>query len=112
MSKGHAVAVWHLDVADYQSDMVSKFLDNPKTLRAVFSFNGLKMFPAQDGRDVLPNRRFVINDNGYSLPHSSVDGLSRHGGCEELSNGTGLKGVLRSVNHNPEFTASLCSRRW
>jgi len=61
MSEGHSVTVRHVDVADDQNNIVSKFLHNLKTLGTIFSFDTLEMFQVQDGTEELPNRRLVIN---------------------------------------------------
>ena len=73
LSKGHSVAVWHVDVADDQSNLVSKFLHDPKTVGTVSSLDGLEMLPLQNGADELPNGRFVIN-NQRDASHASLDG--------------------------------------
>ena len=42
LGKRHAVAVRHVDVADDQSNLVSKFLDDPKAVGTVSSIDGLE----------------------------------------------------------------------
>ena len=73
LGKRHPVAVRHVDVADDQSNLVSKFLHDPKTVGTVSSLDGLEMLPLQNGADELPNGRFVIN-NQRDASHASLDG--------------------------------------
>ena len=83
LSKGHSVAVWHVDVADDQSNLVSKFLDDPKTVGTVSSLDGLEILPLQNGADELPNGRLVINDK-RDASHASLDGQLAREGSEGL----------------------------
>ena len=55
MGKAQSVAIGHLNVADDQIDATTKFLDDLKGVGTVFGFQRPKIFPLQDGADVLPN---------------------------------------------------------
>ena len=83
LGKRHAVAVRHVDVADDQSNLVSKFLDDPKAVGTVSSLDGLEILPLQNGADELPNGRLVIKDK-RDASHASLDGESVREGSERL----------------------------
>ena len=90
LGKRHAVAVRHVDVADDQSNLFSKFLDDPKTVFTISSFYGLEMLPLQNGADILPNGRFVINDQ-RDASHIVFDDTFPFGGSKELAETTDSK---------------------
>src|ERR1017187_5384376 len=93
LGKRHPVAVRHVDVADDQSNLVSKFLDDPKTVGTVSSLDGLEVFPLQNGADELPNGRLVINDK-RDVSHASLDGQSVRDGSAGLPIWSLLKGAI------------------
>ena len=83
LGKRHAVAVRHVDVADDQSNLVSKFLDDPKAVGTVSSLDGLEILPLQNGADELPNGRLVIKYK-RDTSHASLDGEPVREGSERL----------------------------
>ena len=83
LGKRHAVAVRHVDVADDQSNLVSKFLDRSEGRGHRLQPRRSGNSPVAEGADELPNGRLVIEDK-RDASHASLDGESVREGSERL----------------------------
>ena len=85
LGKSPTVAVWHVDVADDQSHLVSRFLDDPKTVGTISSLDGLEILPLQNGADEPPNSRLVINHK-RDASHAVLDDAFPREGFQNSTN--------------------------